>query len=726
MIKRRHFLQFSASTVAALGLSNFDIIQQGNRYAQALGKSDSRKLALLVGINDYPKDKRSLSDLHGCVTDVDLQEELLVNRFGFIRNDIVRLTSKPSDKPPTRQNILTAFEEHLIKQANPGDVVVFHFSGHGSYFPDPYPILNCKTKKFDNQNSALIVADNPLGNMAPDIMGLTLFLLRLSLNTDNVTMVLDSCFSGGATRDNYRVRSGGSEGFIISEAEKQYQKDLMKTLQLTEDKLRELRCAGIGKGVVITAAKKSQEAADVDFDGFHTGAFTYMLTQYLWQQTDTVDAIVKQIGGSLGKRQEPIVDGTQNQPVYFINNESVPSSDAVIKQIDGDKFTLWLGGIDYLSLFGFQKGAKFAVINQKGQPSGTLELVSPRDGLKAEAKLISGNTNSLQVGTLLREISRVIPVDLKLGIGVNPSLGDVTAATQALSNINRVQSITAEKNNTSYSNAQYILSRMTADYLKLQKQDIEKLPQLGSIGLFTERLQLIPGSFGEPKETPIEAISRLQPKIQALVAAYIIRATSNANSSQLDVELIMNLAAPPNKVLAKSVTLLSQTNRKESSQKYPNRLPLKQLFQFQAINNTSKDIYFIILIIDSEGEIVFPYRNDFSEETTIIKTGKVKIVGEPDKLKLSAKSKGAAEVLAIFSHSPLTNAARTLQALAREQKAQQPSGDETPRGIEISSDRSVEIVGDLLDDLSRGGTSISAKELETAEIATLSIAFDVG
>ena len=41
-----------------------------------------------------------------------------------------------TDKQATRQGILTTFEEHLIKQAKPGDVVVFHFSGHGSQVED--------------------------------------------------------------------------------------------------------------------------------------------------------------------------------------------------------------------------------------------------------------------------------------------------------------------------------------------------------------------------------------------------------------------------------------------------------------------------------------------------------------------------------------------------------------------------------------------------------------
>src|SRR5919199_1558676 len=123
-IKRRQFLQFASSTLATIGLSQLDFLQQGNRYGKVLAQSTPRKLALLVGINDYPESKR-FQKLEGCLTDVELQRQLLIHRFGFNDTDIKTLR----DKEATREGILTTFEDHLIKQAKPGDVVVFHFSG---------------------------------------------------------------------------------------------------------------------------------------------------------------------------------------------------------------------------------------------------------------------------------------------------------------------------------------------------------------------------------------------------------------------------------------------------------------------------------------------------------------------------------------------------------------------------------------------------------------------
>ncbi|WP_226583352.1 hypothetical protein [Microseira wollei] len=52
-----------------------------------------------------------------------MQRLLLIHRFGFNPKYLLILT----DEQATRQGILAAFEEHLIKQAKPGDVVVYHY-----------------------------------------------------------------------------------------------------------------------------------------------------------------------------------------------------------------------------------------------------------------------------------------------------------------------------------------------------------------------------------------------------------------------------------------------------------------------------------------------------------------------------------------------------------------------------------------------------------------------
>jgi len=124
-MKRRQFIQFATSALATIGLNHLDLQRQSLRYGKVLAQSTPRKLALLVGINKYPTNSDRFTSLSGCVNDVRLQEQLLINRFGFQPEDIKTVT----DTEATRDRILTAFETHLIQQAKPGDVVVFHFSG---------------------------------------------------------------------------------------------------------------------------------------------------------------------------------------------------------------------------------------------------------------------------------------------------------------------------------------------------------------------------------------------------------------------------------------------------------------------------------------------------------------------------------------------------------------------------------------------------------------------
>ncbi len=86
------------------------------------------KRALLVGCN-YLGTK---CELHGCANDVKRMRTTLVERFGFDESDIlVMLDTDPSTPQPTGANIRSSLKK-LINSVEPGDVLVFHYSGHGT------------------------------------------------------------------------------------------------------------------------------------------------------------------------------------------------------------------------------------------------------------------------------------------------------------------------------------------------------------------------------------------------------------------------------------------------------------------------------------------------------------------------------------------------------------------------------------------------------------------
>jgi hypothetical protein len=375
-ISRRHFFQFAGSTLATLGLSQLNI-QQANRYGKVLAQGTPRKLALLVGINEY-----SDQPLRGCVNDIELQRQLLIHRFGFNPKDIHTLT----DGQATRQGILEAFEEYLIRQAKPGDVVVYHYSGHGSRVIDPNPIVVEPGSK-DGLNGTFVPINSSLpseqGGVVEDIMGHTLFLLMLALKSENFTAILDSCYSGGATRD-IRVRARDNQGkkVQISPLEKSYQDQWLSRLNLSREDFVKLYRTGVAKGVVLAATDPNQTAIDMPFNGFHVGAFTYLLTQYLWQQTSTPEKAIAYAVENVPKdfNQTPRVEvkvnsGYERQPIYF-NNTSSPAADAVVTEVKGNQVKLWLGGVNPAAMKTVRQGKVFTTVGAKESSSGRVTLQS--------------------------------------------------------------------------------------------------------------------------------------------------------------------------------------------------------------------------------------------------------------------------------------------------------------------------------------------------------------
>lgn len=741
MMKRRNFLQLTGSTLAALGMSHLDIMNKGNRYAKVLSENTPRKLALLVGITKYPKNRTFNKNLQGCVNDVLMQKELLIHRFGFRPDDIITLDSKQTrdELLPTRKNILHNFEEHLIKQAKPGDVVVFHFSGHGIRLQDPKPIIDCN-KRFLVANSAFAVMDEIQDNHVLDIMGRTLFLLRLALRKQDVTkvtMLLDSCFSGGGTRGNFVERSIPGDGSNPHPNEIAYQKDWMNKLDIKdEDEFKKIRCRDQGNGIVITSSNNQEQSYDGMISDFYAGIFTYTLTQYLWQETDTVRTVIDNVKKSLkgtisnSSLQTPEVDGDDTKPIFSLGEQLVIPSDGVISQIKGKEITLWLGGVEYQSLPNMQKDAKFGILNNRGKVLGELALTSRRTILEGKAKLVSNSNNlNIKSGMLVKEISRIIPANLKLNIGLDPSLTkDISDAIKMLSQINRMEAIPAQANTSYPKKVQYILGRMTQEYRKNQKNR-EYLPDIDTVGLFSEALEFIPGSFGKPGESIADAISRLKPKLTSFLAMHILKQTLNANSSTLDVEASISLLEQPNTIIAKTQTSRPKSNQVQAKETYSRVLPLNKLFQFEIKNNTSENLYVMVILIDVTGKpyVVFPYQNIIKNRTLQLKPNDTPlVVGRPDQIQLKAVEKGLAETLVITSRSELKNAAKMLQQLVRENGRGGGRGQaNTP--IDISRGEAVAVIDDLLDDLSgsRGGSS-QPREVKAENIATLSMSFEVG
>ncbi len=219
------------------------------------------KRALLVGINAYPDPENTLK---GCVNDVRQVSDLLYQHFGFGADGSIRLLT---DARATTAAIVDRLH-WLLDGARAGDVLVFHYSGHGSQVPDrhgdelddgldeiicPYDLD--WDDPFTDDDLYAIVKDLPAGV--------------------NLTVVLDCCHSGTGLREavgpNPPARSRYARPPV--EPSRQPHADLA---------VRRFGSRAARRGAILIAGCRSnQSSADSFIDGDYHGALTYYLCQAL-------------------------------------------------------------------------------------------------------------------------------------------------------------------------------------------------------------------------------------------------------------------------------------------------------------------------------------------------------------------------------------------------------------------------------------------------------------
>ena len=609
VLKRRDFLKAAGWTLAAMGVSEAGWLRLGDRYYQALAQPSPRKLALLVGINQYA-DNQALS---GCVTDVELQRELLIHRFGFKEADILTL----SDQQATRKQIETAFCDHLTEQAQPGDVIVFHFSGYGR---------RVQLESREEVLNSLVPVDGvvPSGmTLVNDLLEETLWLLLRSLPTDRVTTILDTSFNYPlpVLQGNLRIRSRPqrSKGQLSPE-ELDLQQQLQQNSNRAGTEVLPLQKTQLNPipGIVLAAADSTQVATEVQRAGFSAGLFTYALTQYLWEATPatTIQISLSRVSGvvqQLGGKQQPVLSSQnqQSEPNYLMPNTSL-GADGVVKlvEVDGKTAQLWLAGLPPPVLEYYAANSRLTVVT----PNSPLELqLRSRNGLTAKA-LVSGNDGTaLKVGQLVQEAVRVLPRNISLTIALEPGLERIERvdATSAFAAIPRVTSVIAGEHP-----ADYVFGRVREE--KTQMQATSSASSLSRYGLFSLSQELIPNTAGEAGEAVKVAAQRLIPKLQTLLAAKLWRLTSNEGSSRLGVKVTLKTIDTTG-VLMQRESLRSQQKAMPTasvalapeqpiaSQGGIPTLPIGSRIQYQVYNDSDRPVYVLLLGLDSSRSAIALY-----------------------------------------------------------------------------------------------------------------------
>jgi Caspase domain len=167
--------------------------------------------ALLIGIDCYLPN-RLYKNLKGAVRDINLVADYLLKTLKIPSEQIFRLTSPnpevtqtiaTKDPEPTYANIVAKFDA-ITEIAQPGEQVYIHYSGHGGRTTTIYPEL----KGNDQLDEGIVPMDigNESGRYLRDVE-LTTLLKRMTDKGLIVTVILDSCHSGEATRgDDIAIR----------------------------------------------------------------------------------------------------------------------------------------------------------------------------------------------------------------------------------------------------------------------------------------------------------------------------------------------------------------------------------------------------------------------------------------------------------------------------------------------------------------------------------------
>ena len=242
------------------------------------------KRALLVGINDYPG---AQNDLQGCVNDITNLYDVLVKYFGFASTDVRML----SDKRASKKAIVDGLKA-LCTGAQPGDSLVFHYSGHGSQvrdmegdeLADGLDEIICP---WDFDWEGTYIKDDDFAALFSE--------LKKGISLE---VILDSCHSGTGTREMILDRKSISrlQAIPCDESVLWASSHCIRPRYLTPpadialraDEVfgRTLKLNRIGEGemlnhVLWAACRSDQYSADADVGGKPGGAFTYFFCKHI-------------------------------------------------------------------------------------------------------------------------------------------------------------------------------------------------------------------------------------------------------------------------------------------------------------------------------------------------------------------------------------------------------------------------------------------------------------
>ncbi|KAF8206536.1 hypothetical protein K438DRAFT_480287 [Mycena galopus ATCC 62051] len=267
---------------------------------------------LLIGIDQYKSG--ALWNLESCVEDAKNVQRWLLKELQVPKDQLCVLF----DKDATKDNIEKSFSNHLIRNPNisRGDAIIIYFAGHGSTIPAPVNWFHKGSVSgtaevlcsYDFGHGGVAgISDRSLHGMLADLS---------AVKGDNITVVLDSCFSPVQSPLNLRDRSRTR----WTPSEKVLPRDLLVGLWSTasaRDYPRDLGFYNTNECYILLAACSPGEKA---MEGKAGGKFTTALLETAREvslHNVSCAGMLKHICSKISASQRPFAGGLNVKKPLF-------------------------------------------------------------------------------------------------------------------------------------------------------------------------------------------------------------------------------------------------------------------------------------------------------------------------------------------------------------------------------------------------------------------------
>jgi hypothetical protein len=389
-----------------------------------------RKLALLVGAWDYGRGEfltlKSEGRTPGPLEDVGALRRVLVGRFGFRDEDVKVLTSR---EETTRASIVETFKSFLVGRAAPGDVVYFHYSGHGSQLPDADTFdvrrrlvnKNPVVDEPDGLDETLVPTDygaNGANEIRDDEVN-SLVASLMERRPASVILTFDSCHSGTVVRGGELARGKAWEQRSDWVGPKPRVRPGPALRAGASDGFLEPGAAAARDYVAISAAQEKERAWQV-YDSkkrLEMGRFTDALVTALSEADSgaTYEDLFARIGALMANRysdQHPQFEGRRDKTLLGGAFKDRPKYLPAYTNNRGELI------LDAGALQGMTEGSVVALY---ASDADDLAASAPLASAEVKAVRLSDSTLALRTGSSLRP-SPDAPLSLK-GVEVEHRYG---------------------------------------------------------------------------------------------------------------------------------------------------------------------------------------------------------------------------------------------------------------------------------------------------------------